>query len=318
MKKSTIMSFIVLSVTTFVGLGLLFYQTLPVMISWESTLLITVLVVSVEAALFVLGIFVGYLYGRSVQSREDSADLGKRFRGALEFERRERVRLERNLYQAKEAMFKLKDRVAAQMARAAEGVAVVKGEEVDQMKNDLAEMSAIHGKLHSDLVRRKERVADLMADVSVAQAEALEAKDEANRLKASLSSGSTSVDLSKVDGASIKEVLEGIVVLQGVQMALVADDYGLVVEAVGDGMPKETVAAISGLIEHLGPQVKDILPMGDVASISLGDDQGLVLDTRYFDLFGVRCALALVRDEAYPYPGLAKKAIQSVVESMQE
>ena len=91
-----------------------------------------------------------------------------------------------------------------------------------------------------------------------------------------------------------------------------------VIEAVGEGLPSDTVAAISNLVERLGPQVREILPMGQVSAVSLGDDEGLVLDTRYFDLFGVRCALAIARYEDFPYPGLAKKAIESVVSSMDE
>jgi predicted regulator of Ras-like GTPase activity (Roadblock/LC7/MglB family) len=193
----------------------------------------------------------------------------------------------------------------------------VSKEETGKMKSEIAELAERHSRLSSDLSKRKERIADLMAELSVAQSEAEQAKSEAETLRASVGTSQFSTRFS-FDGASIKEILDDIVALEGIKMALIADDYGLVVEAVGEGLPSDTVAAISNLVERLGPQVREILPMGEVSTVSLGDDQGLVLDTRYFDLFGVRCALAIARYEDFPYPGLAKKAIESVVSSMDE
>jgi predicted regulator of Ras-like GTPase activity (Roadblock/LC7/MglB family) len=185
------------------------------------------------------------------------------------------------------------------------------------MKSEIADLTARHNRLHTDLSERKERIADLMAELSVAQSEAEMARSEAETLRASAGTSLLSTRFS-FNGSSIKETLNDIVALEGVRMALVADDYGLVVEAVGEGLPSDTVATISNLVERLGPQVREILPMGEVSTVSLGDDQGLVLDTRYFDLFGVRCALAIARHEDFPYPGLAKKAIESIVNSMDE
>ena len=317
MKKSSAIAFVVLGIATFIGLGVLIPGALRGIVETGSTILVTVLVIAVEAALFVLGVFVGYLYGRSVRSKKIIADMKDRFRGALNYERKERLRLERSLQEAKQAMINLEDRLSPRAAVTQKPIVRISKEETGKMKSEIAELTERHSRLSDDLSMRKERIADLMAELSVAQSEAELAKTEAETLKATVGTSQLSTRIS-FDGASIKEILNDIVALEGVKMALVADDYGLVVEAVGEGLPSDTVAAISNLVERLGPQVREILPMGEVSSVSLGDDQGLVLDTRYFDLFGVRCALVIARLEDFPYPGLAKKAIVSVVNSMDE
>ncbi|MCP4198177.1 MAG: hypothetical protein GY762_13590 [Proteobacteria bacterium] len=317
MKKSSAMAFLVLGIAAFVGIIVLFYGALPGIVESGSIILVTVLVIAVEAALFMLGVFVGRLYGRSSRSRKIIADMRDRFRGALNFERKERLRLERNLQEAKQTMISLEDRVGSHQNVTQKPIVRISKEETGQMKSEIVELTKRHDRMSSDLINRKERIADLMAELSVAQSEAEKAKSEAETLRASGGTSQLSTRFS-FDGESIKEILDDIVALEGVKMALVADDYGLVVEAVGEGLPSDTVAAISNLVERLGPQVREILPMGEVTSVSLGDDQGLVLDTRYFDLFGVRCALAIARYEDFPYPGLAKKAIESVVSSMDE
>jgi predicted regulator of Ras-like GTPase activity (Roadblock/LC7/MglB family) len=255
--------------------------------------------VAVAAALFVFGVFFGYLYSEAAHGYRIKRETLERFREALSFERQERLRLERELYEAKKLTVSLEDRLSRKMA--ASGA----GEQMDEslLQAEIKDLVESQAKLKTDLAKRKERIADLLAELSVAQTEAERLKDSTEEPRLSTLLG----------GSSLRDVLDGIVALEGVRMALVADDFGLVVDSVGDGLPPDILAAISTLVAHIGPRVSDILPMGEVATISLGDDKGLVLDTRYFELFGARCALAIARDEAHSYPGLAEQAAQAIV-----
>jgi hypothetical protein len=324
MKKTSTVAVFVLVVVVLVGLGVLFYEAIPKIAAERASFGVAVLIISVEAALFVLGVFVGYLYGRSVQSRSAVMEMRNRFAGALDFERKERLRLERNLFEANQVMISLRDQLSDQQAQLKKAssnkikmdqATKIEMYQAKKMKDEITNLTAIHGKLRTDLARRKDRVADLQAELSVAQTEIEEARTETAQLENSLAPFSPVSQLS-VDGVSLRDILERIVVLDGVRMALVADDYGLVVDAVGTEIQPETLAAISNLMERFGPQLRDILPIGKVAAVSLGDEQGLVLDIRYFDLLGIRCALVIARDEKHPYPGLAKEAVVSIAEKM--
>ena len=73
------------------------------------------------------------------------------------------------------------------------------------------------------------------------------------------------------------------------------------------------LAALSSLIAGIGPQIQDFFAMGNVATVILGDDQGLVLETSYFQLFGVRCALTIVRDKSADYPELSDQTVEAIV-----
>ena len=81
-------------------------------------------------------------------------------------------------------------------------------------------------------------------------------------------------------------------------------------------MPPDTLAAISSLMAHIGPRVKDILPIGEVTTVVLGDDQGLVIENLYFDLAGTRCSLTIAREKGHAYPRLAETAAASIREHL--
>jgi predicted regulator of Ras-like GTPase activity (Roadblock/LC7/MglB family) len=310
MSKLSIPALVLLGGATFVGLSFLLSRTFPALPPDSGSAVAPVLVVAVAAALFVFGVFLGYLYSESAQGYRIKKDTLERFREALMFERQERLRLERELLEAKKMIVNLKDRYVRRSKPPAAGAKDPKNDQAAEaeLKAKLQDLLQTREKLESDLQKRKERIADLLAELSVAQA-------ETEQLKASSPATTASTLLG---GSSLKDVLDELVELEGIQLALVADDYGLVVDSSGDGLPSEQVAAISTLVANVGPRVSEILPMGEVATISLGDDKGLVLDTRYFDLFGARCALAIARDEAHPYPGLAEQAAKAIVARFSE
>ena len=227
MKKSSTVTVSVMGIAVLIAVVLLFYGVVPGVGEAGSTVRITVLVVVGGLALFVLGAIVGQLYGKSVRSRKIVREIRERFRDALHFEREERLRLERNLQEAKQDMNRLKERLPSEDSVAQKPIVPVARKASGKLKGEFAELSAKHDRLHDDLSKRKERIADLMVELSVAQSEAEEARSEAESLRASVGVSDFSTRFS-FDGTSIKEVLDGIVALEGVRMALIADDYGRV------------------------------------------------------------------------------------------
>ncbi len=312
MKRTTILALAILGGTTFAGLGVLFTSVFPETFDFGSGAgtLVPLLTVSVAAALFVLGIFLGYLYRDSVSNDKASKAAVERFKDALGFERGERARLGGELYDAKQTVVNLRDRLGQLETERRED----DSSEREELVNQIDKLTNKSDRLKRDLSMRKNRIADLMAEVSIAQAEAEQEKVNAAQIRASAKDTPL---LTTPDEATVKDILEHIVELEGVKVALVADDYGLVVASVGDALPSETVAAISSLVADFGPKVSDILPMGDLVNISFGDDEGLVLDTRFFELYGARCALAIAHDEDHPHPGIAKQAIEAITAKFQ-
>ncbi len=314
MKGSSAIALILLGGATFVGVGVLFRKVGPALLQEGPPLFAVMLAMAVVAALFVFGVFLGFLYGKAAPGRKLDGETLKRFRDALGFERRERTRLERALFEAKQRTVGLEDRLQKEAARVREeesSKGAAPSEELTALQEEISKLSSHQERLRSDLFKRKERVADLLAELSVAQTEAEQARNDARKLKESFEPPHPAMELLP-GGDSIKEVLSGMVALEGVRMALVADDYGLVVETAGDGLPSETLAAISALTAEIGPRLRDILPMSEITTVALGDDKGLVLETYYFELLDAHCALAVARDEARPITGLAEKAIESI------
>jgi predicted regulator of Ras-like GTPase activity (Roadblock/LC7/MglB family) len=266
--------------------------------------------------LFVLGVFAGYLYGVPTQRRQANKSMLERFGKALEFERRQRTRLESELIKSRQALVSLEDELArlGSASRMPEPIAPANAEN-DEVSAAYEKLKTEYEQLRDNLTRRKERIADLQTELSIAQAEAERARQEALRARASTGAPPFIGDM--LEGTSLRDILERIVSLEGVHVALVADDYGLVIDSAGQSLPAESVAAISSLIAHLGPRVRDVLPMGKVSSVTLMDDQGLVLETRYFELLGTQCAVAVARDQSSPFTGLTQEASEAIIARMQ-
>ncbi|MDJ0765905.1 MAG: hypothetical protein QNJ97_23175 [Myxococcota bacterium] len=322
MKRTTIFALMILGGAILIGLSILFGNALPdgIQAGHVPGIIAPLLVISVAAALFVFGIFLGYLYGESVRGAQPKKTSVDRFQDALKFERKERLRLERELLESKQVIVHLKDRLAARGSvapqmepHAANGATTQLASEQGREAEDLTERCL---RLQNELNQRKHRVADLLTEISITQAEADAAKKEVDRLTAASQARALP---SIPPDASPQEVLQNIAGLDGIKVALVADDHGLMVASAGKGIASDTLAAISTLVADFGPRTRDILPMEEIATISLKDIKGLTLDTHYFDLMGARYALAIAReDTAHPYPGLAKSAVEVLQERFEE
>ncbi len=315
MRKTTAIVVTVLGAALFMGAGALSQNVVRAYVVGDLSLAALLVAGGVALLLFIFGVFGGYLYaGPAKRSEIDLERIGK-FRKALEFERAQRSRLESDLYHCRQALVGIEDQLASAT------LALESRRFGDEAQNglshdELEKLTREHNKLAEALSKRKERIADLQVELSIAQAEAEEAKREAEEIKMSLSPASPVAQDLLLEGPSVSDVLREALALEGIRVALLADDFGLVIEAAGHELPPESLAAISSLIAHLGPRVRDVLPIGQVATVTLGDDQGLVLETRYFDLFGTRCAVAIARDDKASYPGLTESLAQAVKKKM--
>ncbi len=305
---------------------------------------IVALAVGVSAALFVFGLFLGYFYRDPQKGWQQRKKTREQFQSALEFERGERIRLEKDLYEAKQTIAGLKDKVTelketplkeAELkqapvkeasrktpppetaAKEAEAPRESKPDVTEAHLKEIETLKRQHDQLQNDLALRKARIADLLAEIAMAQTEAEQARAEVRELRSSKTPLHHTLQSVKED-ASLKELLTHVTTLEGIQMALVADDYGLVVETAGKDFPADKLAAVSSLLYQIGNNVEDIFAMGKLKNVTLGDESGFVLENVYFDLFTLRCALTIARDAAHTYPGLADQTIEAIISKLKE
>jgi predicted regulator of Ras-like GTPase activity (Roadblock/LC7/MglB family) len=311
------------------------------------------LFIAVAAALVLLGFFLGVIHFRvSPRTRQDQTTIN-RLKKALEAEREQRrhvaherhehgqkiVSLEDELRQLKAELEsaappgpgpmpgeadelraaeteieRLRDALQAAEARISLPEASPATEESVERQSAVRELERLSvecERLRGELKSRRERMVDLQAELSVAQTEAERARAEAEELREIRSD--TATPLERLEGQSLHEVLESLISLEGVTVALVADGEGLVVDAAGEVLQPDALAAVSGLVAELSPRVSDLLPIDEISQVALGDVSGKMMEVRYFPLFGESCALAIIRDETHPHPEIAKGAIEAIV-----
>ena len=316
MKKSYARALLFTGILSVFGLGFLMYRVLDKITVQDPNVLFLLmfLFVGVSAALFLLGIFLGYFYRSPNNGDQTSKKAKNQYRKALAFERSEKSRLEQNLHEAKKTIVGLKDKIA-NLDKERKSPPKQTEPINPEKEKELEELRMRHDQLQEDLNRRKDRIADLQAEIALAQAETADARTEMQKLKQSMQKESQPLDIAKEE-ASLKAILDCVAKLDGVHMAIIADDYGLVVETSGEKFPAEKLAAVSSVLSQVGTNVDEIFELGTVQNVLLGDDKGLILETYYFELFGLRCALTIAREKDTDYPGLAEETIEAIVESL--
>lgn len=319
-KKSYATALFVFGILSIFGLGFLMYRVLDKITVQNSNILflLVFLFIGVSAALFLLGIFLGYFYRKPDPPKQSAKKQQSHYRKALKFERSEKTRLEQNLHAANETIVGLKDRLATldkerKAKQQQEQPQPQQPEPRDERaENEIRELRARQEQLQVDLSRRKERIADLQAEIAMAQAETAGVRAEIQELRQSLEPQRQNLAIVR-DDASLKDILTEVTALKGIHMAIIADDYGLVVETSGADFPADKLAAVSSLLSQVGTNVDDIFKLGRVQTVMLGDDSGFVLENYYFDLFDLRCALTIARDKDYEYPGLVEQTIEAII-----
>jgi len=265
-------------------------------------------------AVLLLGFFLGSFY-RSKTGQERAVDESvSKLRKLLRAEHAQRQKLQAMLVESQEQMDRLKVRLEGPMTELG-----ASGDQTDAGLAELDELKKRCESLEHHLALRKERIADLHVELSVTQADMDKTRAEIESLKLSAASSARQEmwDL-KLDKGTVVEVLASLVALDGVETALIADDHGLVIESVGDERYTESMAAMSGLIASFTPHLKGIVPLNEITQVTLGDDRTLTLDTCFFELFEMQCALLIARDPGSLYPGLATEAIQRITEDLEK
>lgn len=314
---------ILISAAGLVGLDVLLRRMLEAPAEWEAAgdLALILLGVATTLALVLFGLFLGTLHSRS--SGPERRHL-ERLTSALEYERGQHVALSKERYEARKQIVALEERIRElSLSAAAESPPPAPApapagtvEERAALRTEITALQERHERLRRELGERRERMVDLMTEIDLAKTEADAARAEAEVLRGRLPDAAA--PLERLEGKSIREVLESIVALEGVSVALVADDAGLVVDSAGELLQPDALAALSGLAAEISPRVRDLLPIGEITNVALGDASGKVLEVRYFPLFGAACALAIIREEVQVDPRIYRAAIEVIVNRLKD
>ncbi len=277
--------------------------------------IVIILHIAVALFLFLSGFFLGALYKRQEARRALDTGVVTRLKEALELERKQRLSLSRERYQQRQNIVTLEGKLKKYTS---EGLPPAEAAELQLTDDDLAQgdeleqLATTCDRLRSELTSRKERMVDLQAELSVAQTEVEEARVEAQHLKAISSIPPPEPSVVAFKGESLNDILDGIVSIDGIVVALVADDQGLLVDAAGEALRPDALAAVTGLVAELSPRVTELLPIGEIVTVALGDLEGKVMEVRYFELFDARCALAIIRDEGAGHPDISRNAVDAI------
>jgi len=301
---------LVLAASATVGLGVLLLHSEGLAVLAHGS--VVAIGLAVAFILAVGGFFVGVLYKqRAAHETSDKSSVGK-LSQALSLERRLRIETSRDRYRLRQNILALEGQIRtlnAQPLPPAELAETPISEEDLVHSTELEGLASTCEKLRLELRLRKERMADLEAELSVAQAEAADLRTR--------SAGAQKVTSATVfQGESLTAVLDGIVAQDGVHVALVADDQGLVVDKAGEALEPDALAAVSCVVAELSPRVTDLLPLGEIATVALGDTTGRVMEVRYFMLLGSRCALVVIRDEGASTTEPVRRAVEAIVERL--
>ena len=312
MKAPQVIALVLLAAVCLVGVGVLIGYIEGLAYLNETMLLI--LGAAVVPVLLLLGFCLGVLYVRGDRSVRSLQSTLIKLKDALGIERAQRIELSKERYELRENIVvlegKIKDLRSDGSLPPARNVETQASDDDPFKSVELEELAATCERMRFELTSRKERMVDLQAELSIAQTEVVEARQEAEAMRVS------SIPPPKAEpdfhGESLTEVLDGIVSLDGVSVAMVADDQGLVVDTAGELLEPDTLAAVSGLVSDLSPRVTELLPIDEIHTVALGDTHGRVMEVRYFELFEARCALVIIRDEAAYNPEISRTAVKVI------
>lgn len=296
-----------------IGLALLLLHLFGAVVVDED--LLPLLPVGIALTLFIAGFFFGALYRRAEAGRTLNAGVVGRLKEALDIERKQRIGLSRERYQLRQSIVTLEGKLRSLTSESlppAEPAELEISDEDLEMSAQLEDLATTCDRLRGELRSRKERMVDLQAELSMAQTEAEEAREAAAHLRSISSVPPPARETRDFQGESLTEILDGIVSMDGVHVALVADDQGLLVDAAGQALRPDALAAVTGLVAELSPRVTDLLPIGEITTVALGDLDGRVLEVRYFELFNARCALAIIRDDGAGRPETSRRAVEAI------
>jgi predicted regulator of Ras-like GTPase activity (Roadblock/LC7/MglB family) len=310
LKRAQAAVSLVLAASATVGLGVLLLHTEGLAILAHGSVVAIGLAVAVILA--VGGFFIGVLYKRSAADETSDKSSVEKLSDALSLERRLRIETSRDRYRLRQNILALEGQIRTLRAKPlppAELAETAISEQDLVRSTELEGLASTCEKQRQELRHRKEQMADLEAELSVAQAEAAD-------LRTRSADASAPPSATVFQGESLTAVLDGIVALEGVHVALVADDQGLVVDKAGETLEPDALAAVSGVVAELSPRVTDLLPLGEIATVALGDVTGRMMEVRYFMLLGSRCALVVICDEGAHTAEPVRRAVEAIAERL--
>lgn len=308
MNKLYALALCLLAVPALLGLGviLLHVQGYTVL----SNLHIVVIACAVAVILLLIGFFLGTSYRNAETRKLVDRSTFEKLKKALNVERTQRKKISNQRHQLGKRIIALENKLAEHYPA---GSSQETRQKTNQMNKELETLSVTCEKLRSELSSRKERMTDLQAELFLAQSDVDRARQQIIELKKYSASNSSP---PRLHGETLTEILDELVDQDHIHVALVADDQGLVVDAAGQTLEPDALAAVSGIVAELSPRVTDLLPIDEIATVTFGDTKGDTMEVRYFSLFGARCALALIGKEGKISSTMASNAIQLIQEKL--
>jgi predicted regulator of Ras-like GTPase activity (Roadblock/LC7/MglB family) len=318
-RRAPVVVALVLAASATVGLGVLLLHSEGLALLAHGS--VVAISLAVAFILAIGGFFVGVLYKMHAAEDLDEKPSLEKLSAALSLERRLRTEASRERYRLRQNVLALEGQIRTLNAKPLPPAELAEtplddadllpgAPEPAHNPTELEGLAATCERLRLELRQRKERMADLEAELSVAQAEAADLRTRSGRQQAA--------PAAVFKGESLTAVLDGIVAQEGVRVALVADDAGLVVDKAGEALEPDALAAVSGVVAELSPRVTDLLPLGEIATVALGDTSGRVMEVRYFMLLGSRCALVVIRDEGASAAEPVRRAVEAIAERLAE
>jgi len=311
-KMIRTISLLVLVAASFLGLGLLFLNAQGSVLL--SNVSFSVVAVAVISLLVLLGFFLGSLLIRKEPSIQEHKRTIKHLRTALEIERRQHIGASKECYTLRENIIELESRIkkgsndedSSRQNSSPESTAN------EQTQKKIKELVTLCERLKSELTSRKERMVDLQTELYIAQTQTPETQVISELIQTKPAPPITSSITKNISGNTLNEVLVNLVSMPGIIVALVADDQGLIVDKAGKSLDIDALAAVSGLVAELSPKISDLLPIGKITTVALGDIDNKFMEVRYFQLLESRCALTIIREDATPHSKITQTAIEVI------
>ncbi len=112
---------------------------------------------------------------------------------------------------------------------------------------------------------------------------------------------------------NLRAVLDRLVALSGVTAAVLADDHGLLIEGAKGEENNEAIAAITTLLSELPGLLSEGVRLSAVPSeVTVADANGVALITRFFDVGGSRCTLAIATTDQTRAHEQVERAVQAI------
>jgi len=274
------------------------------------------------------------LYMEVEESKEKAEKRERDLAMELEAAKKKVLRSEEELRRRREQMTDLQAEVARLTSRM-EGAAYIENERIrleEQMEAARQSIRSLNQDLEKERLRRvelesvaaradEERQANLRLQAELdAVNRALSAKrppplpSQTGRFRFGeevQEAKNAGIDFTGV--SSLRDILNRLVSLPGITAAVVADDHGLLIEGAKGEEDNEALAAITTLLSELPGLLSEGVKLSTIPSeVTVADNNGIALVTRFFNAGGSRCTLAVATTDQHAARERTERAIQAI------